>query len=216
MKKMPSMLSAWPNRSTAGALICEGGALETDGQGTLLSTSRCLLSMSRNPHWTRTQIEDELKRQLAVSHIVWADGGELEGDDTDSHIDQLVRFVRPGLILVAQSYSSDDENAAKLALMLDNLREQVDARGMPFEIVALKTPPPRFIQSCRVPESYCNFYLANGIVIVPTFGFRETDEAAVSILQSVFPDRTLVRLDASDLVWGRGAFHCVTQQQPAV
>jgi agmatine deiminase len=203
-------------RRFASPLVCEGGALETDGQGTVLTTSRCLLSLSRNPDWTRQAVERELQRQLGVTRVVWVDGGELEGDDTDSHIDQLVRFVRPGVVVAAVAYSSDDENAAKLQRQLEQLRQVRDAADRSLEIVPLPTPPPRFIQGCRVPESYCNYYLANGLLIVPTFGFRETDEAAVRILGEWMPERTVVRIDASDLIWGRGAFHCVTQQQPAV
>ncbi|MDZ4852936.1 MAG: agmatine deiminase family protein [Pirellulaceae bacterium] len=200
----------------ASRLTCEGGALETDGNGTLLTTSRCLLSMSRNPDWTRSQVEEELKTQLGIRKVLWVDGGELAGDDTDSHIDQLVRFVRPGLLAAAVSYTTDDENAAKLERQFDNLSSMRDADDARLEIVRLVTPPPRFIQGERVPESYCNFYIANGIVIVPTFGFRETDEAAIQTLRELMPDRTVVPLDSSDLVWGRGAIHCVTQQQPAI
>jgi len=195
-------------------LICEGGSIETDGEGTLLTTSRCLLSMSRNPDWSRSEVEEELKTRLGVRKVLWVDGGELAGDDTDSHIDQLVRFVRPGLVLAAVSYSSDDENASKLELQFDKLTSMRDANDQRFDIVRLSTPPPRFIQGQRVPESYCNFYIANEIVIVPVFGFRETDEAAIHTLSELMPDRNVIPLDASDLVWGRGAFHCVTQQQP--
>ncbi len=195
-------------------LICEGGSLETDGEGTLLTTSRCLLSMSRNPDWSRSQVEEELKLRLGVRKVLWVDGGELAGDDTDSHIDQLVRFVRPGLVLAAVSFSSDDENASKLETQFDKLSSMRDANDRRFDIVRLSTPPPRFIQGQRVPESYCNFYIANEIVIVPVFGFRETDEAAIHTLRELMPDRDVIPLDASDLVWGRGAFHCVTQQQP--
>jgi agmatine deiminase len=197
------------------SMVCEGGSLETDGAGTLLTTSRCLLSMSRNPDRSRAAVERELEGQLGVERVLWIDGGELEGDDTDSHIDQLVRFIRPGLVVAAVSYSSDDENAPKLEKQLACLEGVVDARGKPLDIVKLPTPPPRFIQSERVPESYCNFYFANEIVLVPTFGFRETDEDALHILRELLPERRIVPLDASDLIWGRGAFHCATQQQPA-
>ncbi len=197
-------------------LVCEGGSLETDGEGTLLTTSRCLLSMSRNPDWSRLKVEDELRVQLGIQKVLWVDGGELAGDDTDSHIDQLVRFVRPGVVVAAVSYSSDDSNASKLEKQYQNLTTMRDAREKPLEIVRLSTPPPRFIQGERVPESYCNFYIANGIVVVPKFGFRETDEAATQTLRELMPDRTIIPIDASDLVWGRGAFHCVTQQQPAI
>ncbi len=203
-------------RRFASKLFCEGGSLETDGEGTLLTTSRCLLSMSRNPDWSRAEVERELESQLGISRVLWIDGGELEGDDTDSHIDQLVRFIRPGLVVAATSYSSDDENAVKLEKQLSCLSNVLDARNKPLDIVKLPTPPPRFIQKERVPESYCNFYFANGIVLVPTFGFRETDEDALHILRELLPDRQIIPLDANDLIWGRGAFHCATQQQPSV
>jgi agmatine deiminase len=153
-------------------------------------------------------------RQLSVERVLWIDGGLLAGDDTDGHIDQLVRFIRPGLVVAALSFSSDDSNAAPLELQFQNLRAARDASDRLLEIIPLRTPPPRYIQGQRVPESYCNFYIANEIVIVPTFGFRETDEAAIRTLGELMPDRRMVPIDASDLVWGRGAFHCVTQQQP--
>lgn len=203
-------------QSFASALTGEGGGMETDGQGTMMTTSSCLLSSTRNFHWSRELIEAELKRMLDLSKVLWVDGGALAGDDTDSHIDQLARFVRPGLVLSAVSYSSDDSNAEKLELQRQRLIEMTDAQGRSLDIIPLMTPPPRLIQGKRVPESYCNFYIANEIVLMPTFGFRETDDNAASILQDLIPDRRVVCLDASDFIWGLGAFHCATQQQPAV
>ncbi len=195
-------------------LTCEGGGLETDGEGTLLTTSSCLMSSARNPGWTRDQIEQELQQALAVEKVLWIDGGSLEGDDTDSHIDQLVRFIRPGLVVAAVSRNSDDSNHEPLAKQLDLLRQGTDARGRKFDIVPIETPPPRYIQGQRVPESYCNFYIANEIVLVPQFGFRETDEAALKQLGELMPDRRMVPIDSRELIWGRGSFHCSTQQQP--
>jgi agmatine deiminase len=203
-------------QSFASALTGEGGGMETDGQGTMMTTSSCLLASTRNFHWSRELIEAELKRMLDLSKVLWVDGGALAGDDTDSHIDQLARFVRPGLVLAAVSYSSNDSNAEKLELQRQRLTEMSDAQGRMLDIIPLMTPPPRLIQGKRVPESYCNFYIANEIVLMPTFGFRETDENAAGILQDLMPDRRVVCLDASDFIWGLGAFHCATQQQPAV
>lgn len=195
-------------------LVAEGGGLETDGDGTILTTSSCLLSYTRNPNWSRALVESELKRMLSIEKVLWIDGGELAGDDTDSHIDQLVRFIKPGTVVAAVSYNLDDSNAVKLAAQYQRLKEVTDARGRTLEIVPLVTPPPRYIQGKRVPESYCNFYIANELVLVPTFGFRETDDAALKTLGELFPQRRIVGLDASEFIWGLGAFHCATQQQP--
>ncbi len=183
-------------------LVAEGGGLETDGEGTLLATSSSIKTYSRNPNWNDAQIESELKRLLGIDQLLWIDGGELAGDDTDSHIDQLVRFIRPGVVASAVSYSLDDSNAPKLAKQFEVLKNCIDARGRRFEIVPLVTPPPRYIHGKRVPESYCNFYIANGIVIVPTFGYRETDDAAVAKLGELFPHHDIIPIDAASFIWG--------------
>jgi agmatine deiminase len=208
--------SSDPIRAFRSKLVCEGGALETDGEGTLLTTSSAVYTATRNPNWSRRDIEQEFMRMLGIRKVLWVDGGELAGDDTDSHIDQLVRFTRPGVVLAAISSTSDDSNAPHLANQFQALNAMTDAQGRELEIVPLPTPPPRMVQGHRVPESYCNFYLANGIVIVPQFGYRATDDAALGILREHYPNRDIVPVDASDFIWGLGAFHCATQQQPAV
>jgi len=197
-------------------LVCEGGALETDGQGTLMTTSSAVVTGTRNPGIRRDRIEQEFKSQLGIDKVLWVDGGELAGDDTDSHIDQLVRFIRPGMVFAAVSFTSDDSNAPHLAKQYEFLRNCTDAQGRSLEIIPLQTPPPRMIQGHRVPESYCNYYMANGIILVPQFGYRVTDSAAVGILKEHYPDRDIIPIDASDFILGLGAFHCATQQQPAV
>jgi agmatine deiminase len=197
------------------SLYCEGGALETDGRGTLLTTSSCLLSATRNPGWSREMIEEELTRQLGVTQVVWVDGGGLLGDDTDGHIDQLARFVAPNIVVAAVSSNVNDPNYAGLARNVRILRDSKSAEGHPLQVVELPTPPPRFIQDKRVPESYCNFLFANGIVLIPTFGNTATDKAAIDILSSLIPTHRMVPVDASELIWGLGAFHCASQQQPA-
>ncbi len=197
------------------SLYCEGGALETDGQGTLLTTSSCLLSPTRNPGWSREMIETELTRQLGVTKIVWVDGGGLIGDDTDGHIDQLARFVAPGVVVAATSSDRGDPNRAGLARNVEILKRSADANGNPLRVIELPSPPPRLVDGKRVPESYCNFLFANGIVIVPVFGNEATDRDAVELLGSLLPTLRVVPLDARDLIWGLGAFHCVSQQQPA-
>jgi agmatine deiminase len=201
-------------RRLPSPIVCEGGGLETDGRGTLLTTSSVLLSPTRNPGMTQADIERELERTLGVSRCVWIDGGGLEGDDTDGHIDQLARFVGPGLVVAAVSSSTSDSNHAGLAANLEILRQAHDAEGKRLMVEPLPTPLPRFVDDRRVPESYCNFLIANEIVIVPTFR-SPTDEPALRLLGQLIPDRRIVPLDAYDLIWGLGAFHCASQQQPA-
>lgn len=195
-------------------MYCEGGGLETDGQGTLLTTSSCLLSNTRNPGWSRHQVEEELQRQLGVRNIVWVDSGGLEGDDTDGHIDQLARFVAPGVVVAATSSRSDDSNAAGLEQNLKILQNSVDATGQPLTVHAMPTPAPRKIHSQRVPESYCNFLFVNGAVILPTFRSPETDKNAIRLMEQLLPSHRIIPVDAADLIYGLGAFHCASQQQP--
>lgn len=197
------------------AMHCEGGGLETDGQGTLLTTSSCLLSATRNPGWTREMVESELRSQLGVTHIVWVDGGGLIGDDTDGHIDQLARFVEPAKVVVATSSQADDPNRAGLEANLRILEKSHDARGNPLTVVPLPTPPPRFMGGHRVPESYCNFLFVNGALLVPTFQHAPSDERALELFMQLCPDRKVVPVDSSQLIGGLGALHCLSQQQPA-
>ncbi len=196
------------------AMYCEGGALETDGAGTLLTTSSVLMNPSRNPGWSREMVAGELQRQLGVKKIIWVDGGGLLGDDTDGHIDQLARFVAPGTVVAAESSRLSDPNHAGLAENLRILRNAKLADGTRIEVHALPTPAPRFVDQKRVPESYCNFLFANGIVIMPTFQSDTTDRAALRLFEQLLPDRKIIPLDATHLIWGLGAFHCASQQQP--
>jgi agmatine deiminase len=196
-------------------LFCEGGGLETDGQGTLLTTSSVLLSETRNPNCSREKVEAELRRTLGVTTIVWVDGGGLAGDDTDGHIDQLARFVGPDTVVAAVSSTQSDSNHQGLAENLKQLQQTRSASGQLLNVIPLPIPQPRSVESKRVPESYCNFLIANGIVIVPTFRSPSTDTAALRLFEQLMPDRRVVPLDAFDLIWGLGAFHCASQQQPA-
>ncbi len=195
-------------------LFCEGGGLETDGAGTLLTTASVLLSPTRNPGWTREMVEAELQRQLGVTNIIWVDGGGMLGDDTDGHIDQLARFVAPGIVVAAVSGRISDPNHAGLAENFRILKNARSLDGTAFDVHALPTPPPRFIDQQRVPESYCNFLFANGIVLVPTFQSDETDRAALRLFEQLLPDRKVIPVDCADLIWGRGALHCASQHQP--
>ena len=198
----------------ASPLVCEGGGLETDGEGTLLTTTSCLQSASRNPERSPAWITQHLSEMLGVTKVIWLEGTELDGDDTDGHIDQLARFVAPGRVVVAARGIEVDTNIESLQSMKQQLSEVTDARGRKLELIDLPTPPPRWINGQRVPESYCNFYIANGIVLVPTFQHRPSDERAIGILKEQFPYHRIVPLDAADMIWGLGAFHCGSQQQP--
>ncbi len=196
------------------AMVCEGGSLETDGLGSLLTTSSCLLSSTRNPGWTRAMVEAELTAQLGVRNIIWVDGGGLLGDDTDGHIDQLARFVSPGVVVVATSTVADDPNRAGLEANFHILQQAKLPHG-PLTVHALPTPPPRFSAGKRVPESYCNFLFVNGAVLVPTFNHDATDRNAIELLTGLIPGRKIIPIDSSELILGLGALHCASQQQPA-
>ncbi len=196
-------------------LYCEGGGLESNGQGTLLTTSSVLMSQTRNPNRSRVDVENELKLQLGLDEIIWVDGGGVEGDDTDGHIDQLARFVNSDTIVAAVSSRTDDSNHAGLAENYRILKDYRSPSGKSFNVVPLPTPEPRAIDGRRVPESYCNFLIANGLVIVPTFRSDTCDRAALRTLEQLMPSHRIEPLDAFDLIWGLGAFHCASQQQPA-
>ncbi len=199
---------------SSSPLYCEGGALEGNGDGTLLTTSSCLMSPLRNPGWTRQMVEDELSVQLGVDRIVWVDGGGLVGDDTDGHIDQLARFVSTDVVVAAVSSQAGDENAVGLRDNVRILRETRTRNGGNLKVFELPTPPPRYVGGQRVPESYCNFLFINSGLIVPTFRNPSTDQFAVDLFTQLLPERRVVPMDAYDLIWGLGAFHCASQHQP--
>ncbi len=196
-------------------VVLEGGSIEGNGCGTLLTTESCLLDPRRNPHLKRSDIEHLLREYCCVSNVIWLLGGPLAGDDTDGHIDQLARFVSPHEIVVAVTDDPHDCNYPPLLTNLQRLRDAADrwTGEQPLQITPLPLPSPIVIEGLRVPASYCNFYIANGCVLVPFFD-DPADEYARQLLQSRFPDRQVIGLPARDIVWGRGAFHCLTQQEP--
>ncbi len=188
-------------------LVVEGGALETDGRGTFLTTERCLLGGDRNPGWTRLQVEAVLAEYLGAQRVHWLTGC-LRNDHTDGHIDTLARFAAPGLVLCAQG-DADDPNRETLA----EVAAQLQALGE-FAVQTLPSPGAVGYGEQWLPASYLNFYIANGAVLVPTYGC-DRDEEAIAILQDCFRDRSVVGLSAKAILSGGGAFHCITQQQPA-
>jgi agmatine deiminase len=194
-------------------IVMEGGSLEVNGRGTVLTTEACLLNPNRNPHLNKTQIEGYLRDFLGVRHILWLGDG-IEGDDTDGHVDDLARFVSHDTIVTVVEEDPADNNHAVLQENLERLRHMRDQDGQLFRIVELPMPRRIEVEDQRLPASYANFYIANDRVIVPTFRDRN-DAVALERLQRQFTDRRVVGIDSSDLIWGLGSFHCISQQEPA-
>jgi agmatine deiminase len=191
----------------------EGGSIEVNGLGTLMTTEACLLNPNRNPGLSRADIEGHLRDQLGVSNILWLGDG-IEGDDTDGHVDDLARFVGPRTVVTVVEEDESDPNHRPLRENLERLRSMKDQDGASLEVVTLPTPGRVEMEGQRVPASYANFYIANGVVVVPTFR-HANDDVAVGILQDLFAGRRVMGVDSSDLIWGLGSFHCISQQEPA-
>jgi agmatine deiminase len=194
-------------------IVMEGGALDGNGLGTLLTTKSCLLNPNRNPQLKAGGIERYLRDFLGVRQIVWLGDG-IEGDDTDGHVDDLSRFVNPATIVTVVEPDPADANHAPLLENLELLRAARDPQGRPFRIVELPMPGRLEHAGRRLPASYANFYVANELVLVPTYR-DPRDVEAVGILQREFPGRRVVGIDSTELIWGLGSFHCISQQEPA-
>lgn len=193
-------------------IVLEGGAIDVNGTGSLLTTEQCLLNPNRNPHLGRTELEQYLADYCGARHVIWLGGG-IVGDDTDGHIDELARFVSPRTVVAALEEDGSDANHEPLRDNLQRLRAARDEQGRPLEIVTLPMPRPVFHGEHRLPASYLNFYIANALVVVPQFG-GPADAVAIETLAELFPGRRIRGLRAVELAWGLGAFHCITQQQP--
>jgi agmatine deiminase len=194
-------------------MILEGGAIDANGGGALLTTESCLLNTNRNPSLSRNEIEQRLGDYLGVRDILWLGDG-IAGDDTDGHIDDLARFVSERTVVSVVEENRDDENYEPLQKNLARLRA-MKIGDCAIEVITLPMPMKIVREGLRLPASYANFYIANACVLVPTFA-DSADEAALSILRECFPDRRVIGIDCRELIWGLGAFHCLTQQQPAV
>ena len=194
-------------------IVCEGGAVDVNGRGTVLTTPDCILNPNRNPGLSRSDAEHIFAAHLNAPHVVWLSGG-LAGDDTDGHVDEMTRFVGPRSVFTWRADDPRGPNHKPLAENLAHLRTVCDQDGRPLEVIPLQMPPPIYFDDHRLPASYANFYVATQVVVVPTFA-APSDQAAIETIGKLFPDRRTVGLPAVDLVWGLGAFHCVTQQQPA-
>ena len=199
-------------------IVLEGGSIDVNGAGCVLTTEQCLLNPNRNPHLSKEEIEQHLKSYLGVEKVLWLGEG-IVGDDTDGHIDDIARFVAPNVIVCAVEDDPEDANYQLLQDNLKRVRTMTNAEGRPFDIVTLPMPGVVGGESTdkrnldRLPASYANFYIANGVVLAPVFG-HANDSHALETLQKLFPDRRVVGINCEPLVWGMGTIHCVTQQQP--
>ena len=194
-------------------IILEGGSIDVNGQGLLLTTEACLLNPNRNPSLNKARIEQFLRDYLSVSQILWLGDG-IVGDDTDGHIDDLARFVNSDTVIMVQEEDPADENYEILKDNWRRLESLIKQNQLRLRMVALPMPGKVEFEGQRLPASYANFYMANGLVLVPTYGHRN-DAQALAILRELLPTQRVVGVDSTDLIWGLGSFHCISQQEPA-
>lgn len=195
--------------------VLEGGGIESDGKGTLLTTSECLLSPNRNSHLSKTEIEDYLKKTFGLDRVLWLDYGYLAGDDTDSHIDTLARFCDEHTIAYVKCEDREDEHYEALKKMEDQLKTFVDYTGNPYKLITLPMAKTVYDDGAeRLPATYANFLIMNDIVLVPFYKDLERDQEAKEQLQKAFPSREIVGVDCSPLIRQHGSLHCITMQYP--
>lgn len=194
--------------------VLEGGSIDVNGAGCVLTTESCLLNANRNPGLSREQIEAVLRSHLGVSTVLWLGDG-IEGDDTDGHVDDIARFVNEHTVVAAVEENEQDPNYEPLQLNLERLRAMTLADGSPLHVRTIPMPPRIVRKGQRLPASYANFYITNSSVLMPSYN-DPNDAWAESVLKELFPARRIVPIDCRELIWGLGAFHCLTQQQPAV
>ncbi|MES2709772.1 MAG: agmatine deiminase family protein [Verrucomicrobiota bacterium] len=194
-------------------LVLEGGSIDCNGCGTVLTTESCLLNPNRNPHLDRAAIEQHLNDYLGFEKVLWLHDG-IVGDDTDGHIDDITRFINPETVLTVIEENEDDPNHLPLEENWRRLCRMTTEDGSPMNVITLPMPSPVVIDGQRLPASYANFYIANKVVLLPIFDDPK-DEEAIATLKESFPDRRIVPINSRELVWGLGSFHCLTQQVPA-
>jgi agmatine deiminase len=213
--RMPAVKPTLQCNGQRHRVVLEGGSIDVNGSGLMLTTEECLLSpvQARNPGAGRAELEKVFAENLGIEKVFWLDGG-IVGDDTHGHVDDIARFVSPETIAVAVERKRNDPNYSPLQENLRRLRAMTDLNGRACRLVDLPMPEPVVFRKRRLPASYANFYVANGLVLVPTFNDKN-DRMALNILAELFPDREVVGIYCGDLIWGFGAIHCLTQQQPA-
>lgn len=195
-------------------IIMEGGSVDFNGEGTLITSKSCLLNPNRNPQLNQSQIENYLRNFYGIEQILWVDDGII-GDDTDGHIDDTVRFVNADTVVTVVEENKSDENYPILQHNLKQLQQMRLLNGKQLNIIELPMPSPVYWQNQRLPASYANFYICNAAVIVPTYRCAN-DEKALNILQQCFPLKKIIGIDSTDVIWGLGSWHCLSQQEPEV
>ncbi|HEY5325561.1 MAG TPA: agmatine deiminase family protein [Mucilaginibacter sp.] len=195
-------------------IVMEGGSVDFNGKGVVLTTTACLLNKNRNPHLNQQQVEGYLQNYYGIEQVLWLGDG-IVGDDTDGHIDDIARFVNDDTVVTVVEENKNDENYHILQQNLQTLKTMRLLNGKQLNIVELPMPGAVIYQGQRLPASYANFYIANSALVVPTYRSKN-DEKALAILQTCFPERKVVGIDSTDIIWGLGSFHCLSQQEPEV
>lgn len=194
--------------------VLEGGSIESDGKGTILTTSQCLMAPNRNQPLNKLQIEEELKKRLGAERILWLDHGNLIGDDTDGHIDTIARFAPNDTIIYMQSTDQEDEQHSDLLAMEEQLQQFQTIEGKPYRLLALPSPSPIIEEGERLPATYANFLIMNTAILYPTYSQPANDTQAAEVLQKAFPRYEIVGIDCRALIKQHGSLHCVTMQYP--
>ena len=200
-------------RVARATVVMEGGAVDFNGAGTVMTTTSCLLNKNRNPGLKKAQVEQYLKEYYGQKHVVWLGEG-IAGDDTDGHVDDLARFISPTKVVVGVETDPKDENYAVLQDAVKLLRKLRDQDGRAFEVVEIPMPGVVEHDGQRLPATYVNFYFVNGALLVPTYRHKKNDRRAIETLQAHLPKHKVIGIDCVELIWGLGAIHCLTQQQP--
>jgi len=195
-------------------IVMEGGSVDFNGKGTVLTTTACLLNENRNPHLNQQQIEAYLQNYYGVEQVLWLGDGII-GDDTDGHIDDITRFTNEDTVVTVVEENKNDENYHILQESLETLKTMRLLDGKQLNIIELPMPDPVYYDGQRLPASYANFYISNAAVVVPTYRSKN-DDKALDILTQCFPDRKVIGIDSTDIIWGLGSFHCLSQQEPEV
>ncbi len=213
--RTPSAVAKYLNLPTVNpGIIMEGGAVEFNGAGSVLTSKSCLLNINRNPHLSQEQIEQKLCDYYGVEQVLWVEGG-IVGDDTDGHIDDTTRFINEDTVVACIEPNSSDENFEILQTNLSMLKNMRLVNGKQLNIIELPMPKAVVIDGFRTPGSYANFLICNAGVIVPVFN-NPNDQVAIDILEKAFAGRKIIPLEATEIIWGQGSFHCLSQQEPVV